>query len=349
MDHNNSISNTSSTAAAMSMMRGFAASRLIFVAVHLRIPDILAKRPRSSAELARITDAHPHSMHRMLRALCALGICREPRRDLFELRKLGECLRRDASSSLRSTALLICGHSYELWENLLHSVLTGETVRKLLYGTSDFEFLSRDPEMATIFHQAMVEQTRPIAAAVAAAYDCSQIGEIIDVGGGYGELLVALLRANPNLRGVVFDMPHAQAGAVEFLRNASLADRAQFVPGDFFHAIPASADAYILKSVIHHLDDERAVAILTNCRRAMKPDAILLLVEPIMPDKIEVTTEHQMVTMLDLQMMVAAGGRERTEEEFKQLLHGAGLTFRRLVRSASPMGIIEARRTGAAG
>ncbi|HEY2105767.1 MAG TPA: methyltransferase [Candidatus Binataceae bacterium] len=302
----------------------------------------MAGETRSSEHLATASKAHQPSLYRLLRAMCALGLCTEVSRDMFELTPSGDSLRSGAPDSLHHTALFFATQVSEAWNRLADSVRTGQTVYKLTSSVEPFEVFAHDPQTAETFHQAMLEMTRMHAAALAASYDFSKIGELIDLGGGHGELLCAILRKNPTMRGIVYDLPHAGPGAIRTIEEAGLRDRCRIVTGSFLDSVPAGADAFLFKSIIHDWDDERAVKILANCRRAMKQDARLLLIERIMPQRIEVAVQHEAIMMFDLTMMVCPGGRERTEAEFKELLRGAGLKIEKVLPTPTPFSIIEA-------
>jgi hypothetical protein len=210
-------------------------------------------------------------------------------------------------------------------------VRTGLPAPKLLGAKETFEGMAADPEGAAIFYQAMVETTRQAAGAVVKAYDFSGVRSLVDVGGGYGVLLAAILKAYPEMRGKDFDLPHCQEGATRLLAEGGVDGRAEFVAGSFFESVPAGADAYILKSVIHDWDDERSLAIFKNCREAMKNGARLLIIEPTVPERVGSSSHDGVIIGSDLNMLVMAGGRERTEAEFRGLLEASGLRIERIV------------------
>jgi hypothetical protein len=274
--------------------------------------------------------------------MCALGLCTETSRDMFELTPAGEVLRSGTTDSLYHVALFFGTQVSEAWSRLVDSVRTGQTAYKLLHGGQPFQEFTQDLQGAEIFHSAMLELTRLYAPALVAAYDFSKIGELVDVGGGYGELLCAIVRKNPAMHGIVFDLPHAGPGAMRTIEEAGLGDRCRVVTGSFLDSLPAGADAYMLKSVIHDWDDSSAEKILSNCRKAMKSGARLLLIERIIPQRIEPAAHDEMAAMLDLTMMVGPGGRERTQTEFNALLHAAGLKTEKVIATPTPMSIIEA-------
>lgn len=319
-------------------------TQAIAVAAELGIMDLLARGARQAEELASATGCHGPSLQRLLRALASLGLCEEQEDGSFALTASGSLLQSDAPMSLQAYAVRYGQYQWPAWGKLLHSVKTGECARTLVDGTTGFEHLERDATMAATFHRAMTEITRLIARAVVPAYDFSGFRCIVDVGGGYGEMLIAILPACPAARGVLFDRPDALAGARQHLDNAGVADRCELVTGDFFESIPGGADGYLLKSVIHDWNDERAAAILKCCRDAMSREAKLLLVEYIMPERMEPSVLNRDAARSDLNMLVMLGGRERTASEYRSLLDSAGLSVTRIVPAALNFSVIEAVR-----
>ena len=317
-------------------------SQAAYVAAQLRIPDLLAEGPKTSAELADASGSHAPSLHRLLRALTTLDLCHQREDGAFELTPLGALLRSDVPGSVRSYALFWGGPHWPVWGHLLHSVQTGETARKHLSGTTDFQHLALDPSLAALFNQAMVELTQPIAQAVAKVYDFSGLPRIVDVGGGYGELLATILQANPAARGVLFDMAHAREAGQRHLAALGLADRCEVVTGSFFETVPGPADAILLKSIIHDWSDDKNRTILENCRQALAEGGRLLIIERLMPERLESSPANQAVVRSDLNMLVGPGGSERTETEFRALLASAGWRLNRVIPTATPFFIIEA-------
>ena len=342
--HNAAMDEDGAATAAqlLAIVNGSWMSQVAHVAATLRIPDRLAERASSAEDLAREAGVHAPSLRRLLRALVTLEICRENREGLYEITPMGALLRADEPDSLRSWTLYWGGPQWPVWGNLLHSVTTGESARKLMTGYEGFERLDTDPQAAALFNQAMVELTRLEAADIVRACDISASKRIIDVGGGFGELLAEILKANPDKCGVLFDRPHAMDGARVLMEAAQLTDRCEFIAGDFFETIPGGADAYLLKSVIHDWNDERSVAILRNCRHAMKGAAKLLLVERIVPRQLGASTAHRSIARGDLNMLVGLGGRERTEDEYRGLLDAAGLDVKAIIPAGRTFGVIEA-------
>ena len=322
----------------LTLVRGYRISQAIYVVTRLGIPDLLADGPREVDGLAHATGSHPSSLRRVLRFLAAVGVLDKVGPDRLALTPVAAALRTGVPGSLRPTVLLLLDESHwRPWGHLFHTVRTGETAFDHVFGMGTFDYFARHPEAAAIFNEAMTEGTRWAAPAVIAAYDFARFQTIVDVGGGNGTLLAAILAATPGLRGTVFDLAMGVAGARRHLEAAGVADRCQVVEGDFFvQPLPSGADAYLLKSVIHDWDDERSVAILENCRRAMPAHGKLLLVEPVLPASVLRSEAHQRMVMSDLNMLAVAGGRERTEAEFRALLRSAGFGLTAVAPAAAP-------------
>jgi hypothetical protein len=317
----------------------------IYTATALGIPDQLADRAKRSDDMARAVGAPAGNVRRLLRALVMLELCTETEPGVFELTPMGAYLRSDAPDSMRSWALLWGRPSiWSGWGRLHEAVRTGQTAPQLIAGKGTFEWLQEDPEALAIFNRSMAELTRRAARAVAEAYDFSGIHRIVDVGGGYGALLVPILSKYPEMTGIVFDLPYCQDGAKRLLAESGLAGRCEFVGGDFFESVPLGGDVYTIKSVIHDWDDEKSVAILRRCASAMTADARLLLVEPLAPETVGTSAGDAMVIGSDLNMMLMTGGCERTERQYRDVLHAAGLRVTNVVSTPSLMSVVEARR-----
>jgi hypothetical protein len=330
----------------LEMISGGWMSQAIYVAAKLGVADRLAEGPKSGDELATIIGAHPDALSRLMRGLTSLGLCREQDGGVFELTPLGNYLRAGVTGSLRSSALHWGGTLWPIWGTLLHSVQTGQRMRPLLGRTEGFADLADKPEVARVFSEAMADITRLIAQTVVESYDFSGIGQIVDVGGGYGELLVAVLRAHPTMRGILFDLPHVVEDARVRIEAAGLAERCEAVPGDFFASVPRGAAAYLLKSILHNWNDDRGLQILQNCRRAMVGQGKLLLVERVLPERMQPCLEHRGVAASDLNMLVAMAGRERTGADFRALLGRAGFALTRTVQIGAHFSVIEAALSG---
>jgi hypothetical protein len=328
------------SATLIGLINGFMASQAVHVAAKLGVADLLADGAKTAEALARQTETHEPSLHRLLRALASLGLLEEVEPARFVLTALGAQLRTAAPGSLRNRALLFGGdRSWRSWGELLHSVRTGESGMQHLYGMGSFEYLAAHPQQAEIFNEAMAEITRQVARAVVRACDFSHFRTIVDIGGGNGTLIAAILGAEPKLRGIVFDLPSGNAGAPRQLEAAGVAERCEVIAGDFFRSVPPSADAYVLKNIIHDWDDERSVAILKNCRKGISADGKLLLIERVMPARMDASQIRQQVAMIDIHMLVLAGGRERTEAEYQALFAAAGFELARILPLPEAVGI----------
>jgi hypothetical protein len=318
--------------ALMSMLFGYFPPQVLYVTARLGLADELAAGPRPAAELATATGCHPGALGRLLRALVVIGMLEQPdadEPDVFALTGTGQLLRADHPATMRNYVLLFCGEQvWQSWGDLEHSVRTGESAWERRYGPP-FGPGFMTPEFSAVFNAAMAEGTAKAAPAVVAAGQFERYGTLADLGGGRGTLLAAILAAHPGLRGILVDLPRALEGAADVLRAAGADDRCEVVPGDFFAAVPGGADAYLLKSVIHDWDDERAAKILANVRAAMSPAAALLLVEPVMSGR-PGQQDSFSVSYSDLNMLVCTSGRERTAGEFGDLLAGAGFTVRQI-------------------
>ncbi len=332
------------TQAIVDLMHRGALAQAAYVAAELGLADHLANGSRQANELAIATDCHAPSLHRLLRALVTLEICVEQGDGAFALGRYGSFLRTDVTDSLRSRLLWFGRNQWVVWGQLLQTVRTGESARKRMTGSDGFDMLERDPSVAFTFNMAQEQRTRLVAKEVARHYDFSGVGTIVDVGGGHGVMLETVLRANPRLRGVLVDRPHAVAGARALVEQAGVADRCELVPGDFFDSLPEGADVYLLKNIIHDWDDERASGILHNCQAAMPAGGRLLLVELVVPDRLDASASHRAIVHDDLAMMLGPGGRERNEREFRKLLRCSGLALACVKPIGLGFSILEARK-----
>jgi ubiquinone/menaquinone biosynthesis C-methylase UbiE len=317
-------------------------SQAVHAAAELRIADILAAGRKTSAEVAAAAASDSSSVHRLLQALCAIDICKESADGEFELTSLGQLLREDSPQSLRSWAMWWGEHLWPAWGKLAYSVRTGKSARALLKGTEGFKHLEDDPAAAATFNRALVELTRMNTDGIVGGFDFARFKTIVDVGGGYGELLTAILRANPSAEGVLFDLSHAIDEARRRFAEIGLAERCKFVAGDFFQSVPAGGDAYVLKSVIHDWNDEKSEQILRSCAKAMKDESRLLIVEQVLPDRRESNPVHQSLSRSDLTMLVAHAAGERTETQFRALLQRSGFEVIRIVPAGVTFSVIEA-------
>jgi len=315
---------------------GAIAVQAIHVAAKLALADLVAGGPKSIKELAEATHSHGPSMARLLRALTSLGIFAEDTTGRFRQTALSDTLRSDHPQSIRPFAMMLGAHF--VWEPsgaLEETVRTGQPSFERVYGAPFFDYLAGHSEDAAVFNAAMSSSPGYLAAIVG-AYDFSKFERIVDVGGGHGLLLAAILSANPRLRGVLHDLPSVVVGA-SALRQEPISQRCEIIGGDFFKGVPGGADAYMLKGIIHDWNDEAALTILKNCRRAIHPDGTLLLVETVLSPSADPAR-----AMMDMLMMVLTRGRERTESEFRSLLQQAGFSMVQVIRAAR-VSIVESR------
>ncbi len=322
--------------ALMQLVFGFFPAQVLQVTAQLGLADDLSRGRCTTSELAERTGSDERSLGRLLRALALFGIVDEAPPGEYELTEQGQLLRADAPASIRNLIMLFCGAEvWRTWGDLEHSVRTGEVAWERLFGPP-FEYMADHPELAAVFNEAMAEGTRLAAPGVVSASKVERFASLVDVGGGDGTLLAALAAAAPELRGALFDTGVGTQDAGAVLDAAGVADRCEVVVGDFFESVPPGYDAYLLKSVIHDWDDDRAVAILRNCRDAMGDDGALLVVEPVVPERVEPSPELAMMVMSDLNLLVCTGGRERTEAEFRSLLGGGGFSLRSVTPCEGP-------------
>jgi hypothetical protein len=324
--------------ALLRMTNAFQASQAIHVAATLGIADLLEDGPRHVDELAQTTGTHAPTLYRLLRALASVGVFAEQPDGQFGSTPMTEYLRTDAPRSLRAWAMQI-GQQYlwTSWGHLLHSVRTGEPAFPELHGTTAWEYRAAHPEEDAVFNAAMTALSAGVAEAIVRSYDFSGMDVLMDVGGGEGALLAAILAANPALRGVLFDQPHVLTGANDLLEQAGVADRCEVVSGSFFEAVPGGADAHLLKSIVHDWDDAATVKILRACRAAIANTGRLLVVEPI----IQPGNEPDPAKFSNLNMLVMLGGQERTADDFERLYAEAGFRLSDIIRTGSLMAIIE--------
>lgn len=332
------------TAQLAALINGYMPARVVHVAAELGLADLLAAGPKTAEDLSRDTNASAATLHRLLQALASIGLLEQLDSRRFALTQLGSHLRSDVAGSMRNFALMFGGErAWKSWGELLHSVRTGESGTRRIYGVGTFEYLAAHPDQAAIFNGAMAENTRRSTALLVSNYDFARFPSIIDIGGGNGTLMAAILGANPKVRGAVFDLPAGLAEAPQLLRESGVAERCRVIPGDFFRAVPEAADAYILKFVIHDWDDSRSVSILRNCRRAMHPASRILLIERIVPERMRATALDQRIAMGDMNMLAMPGGQERTELQYRTLFSEAGLAVDRIIPlPGSEISMIEA-------
>jgi hypothetical protein len=325
--------------AVLELVQGAWLTQTMYAAAKLGIFDVLATAPASAADVARQVGSQPEATDRLMRALASNSFLTRRRDGKFALTRLGRALRSDAPGSI-APLLLYIGHPkhWEHWGQLLYSVQTGETSVQMLRGMPIFEYLETDSDLAETFNHAMTGVSGMAIETLMPAYDFRKFGTIVDVGGGHGALLSAALQQAPDARGVLFDLPSVVAGATALLEAAGVSDRTTVTGGSFFESVPAGGDAYLLKTIIHDWDEDSALAILRNVRDAIAPGGTLALIELVLPEG----TPFHPGMLLDMEMLVTAGGRERTASEYAELLSRAGFRQTRVVSTAGPMSLVEA-------
>ncbi|MFE6156935.1 methyltransferase [Streptomyces sp. NPDC057889] len=321
---------------------GLMTAHAIGVVAELGIADLMGDQICSSGDLAERSGTDAQALRRLLRLLASAGVTTEPQPDRFALTPIGDQLRSDSTDSLRAFARMFCHPIlFQAWKGLEHSVRTGEPAFDHIYGTDFYGHIAGQEGVSALFNEAMSEESRIAAAQLAAGYDFSTARKVVDLGGGDGTLLAAILGRHSGLQGIVFDSPSGVAEAPATLEKTGLSDRCEARAGDFFQDIPADGDLYIIKSVFQDWSDEDSVALLRSCHAQMPSSATLLIIGTVLP---ETATPDQTVPFFtDLNMMVLAGGRERTEREFRSMLTSTGFTVDSvLINAAGPLSIIQA-------
>lgn len=307
----------------------------------LGIADLLKDGPKTPEALAKAGKAHPQALYRLLRCMAGHGVFAERKDGKFENTPASDLLRSDLRGSMRSMVLFQNAEwHWKIYMDLLYCVQTGDTGAERALGAPIFDYMSKHPDDARVFDEAMRGFSESINPAIVQAYDYSGFRRIVDVGGGYGGLISGILKAHPKLKGIIYEMPHVVDGARKNLDSLSLAPRCEVIGGDFFKSVPEGADAYIMKFIIHDWDDERASRILKNISKAMAKGGKVLTVEMVVPPG----NDPHFSKVLDLEMLALPGGRERTEKEFRDLYASAGLKLTRLVPTSSPFFIIEGEK-----
>lgn len=322
------------------MINGYKVAQAIYVAARLEVADALAREPQTAEQLAEGNGAHAESLYRLLRALASVGVFSEGDEGRFSNTPMSELLRPGVPDSKWAWAMMMGEEHFACYGDLLGTVETGQPAFDRIYGKPIFEYLSHNPRSAAIFDKAMVSVHGRETEALAKAYDFSKFGTLADIGGGNGSLLVGLLQQHAEVRGILFDLPHVVERARENLAKHGLDDRVERVAGNFFEEISVTADAFLMRHIIHDWNDERCQTILRNLHQAMPDNAKLLVVESVIPPG----NEPGFGKLLDLTMMLIPGGKERTEREFRELFDTGGFELTQIVPTGSEVSIIEGRK-----
>ena len=319
---------------------GYVASAALQVALHLEIADRLADGPRTAADLARAAGVQEDALYRVLRTLASVGLFEELPSRTFATNAAGDVLRKGTTTLRDILYFLTDSIHFRTYGELLQAVQTGQPSVEKILGAPVFEYLATDPAFAERFNNGMTSMSAAAIAAALKAYDFGGISVLVDVAGGHGMVLTSILRAHPAMRGVLFDVDHVIAGAASLIERAGVTDRCQTVAGDFFTAVPSGGDAYIMKHIIHDWDDERALVILRNIHRELRgtPRGKVILLESV----VQTGGAPDFGKLIDLEMLLFPGGRERTAAEFADLFARAGFELTRIVPTESPLAVIEA-------
>jgi hypothetical protein len=321
------------------MAAGSWVAAALYGAAKLGLADLLADGPRSAAEMAPATGTHAPTLHRFLRTLGSLGIVTDTGGGRYALTPLGEALKSGAPGAARSTIMMFGGPIFwRSWEEIVYSLQTGKTGFEKVWGMGAFDYLAQHPEEASLFSETMVGFHWSEPPTVADAYDFSSLKTVVDVGGASGNMLAAILARHPGVRGVLYDLPHVVRDAPALLKARGIDDRVTIEAGSFFERVPSGGDAYVMSHIIHDWSEEQCLTILGNCRKAMRADSRLLIVETVIPED---NSPHQ-GKLQDLVMLVLPGGQERTEAEYDALLTKGGFQLRRVIPTSSVVSIVEA-------
>ena len=327
-------------ATALGLATAYQASQALIVAVKLGIPDVLAKGARTSVEIAQEAGSRPDMMLRLLRALAAFDVVKDLGTGQFELTTVGDCLRADIPNSLRSLILLYGSEVFwQITASLAECVTTGKNAFQLLHGTeSIFAYLEKRRDLAQTFDDAMTNRSSITGQTIAECYDFGAVNRLVDVAGGRGKMLASILKGHPHIHATLFDLPRVVKNALELLSTEGVAGRCEIVAGDMFTSVPSGGDLYLLVRIIHDWDDLRAIEVLRSCRRAMAQKAKLLIIDRVMPERVEPGPSAQSSALADLTMMMFTdGGRERTAKQFEALVSASGLRLERVI----PMPILD--------
>jgi hypothetical protein len=322
---------------------GYFVSRTIYAGIELGVMDALAVGPRSASEVAAEQQLDAPSLFRLMRALAASGILAQLDDGRFQLAAMGEVLVSGHPSGIREGLLMFHQPMFwKSWEGLADAVRKGGPAFDQVFGQPVFDWLTDQPEASRHYNTGMTGRSAGFIPAIVGSYDFAPYASIVDVGGGHGSFLAAILAATPGSQGTLFDLPHVASGAQPSFDRAGVADRTTIATGNVFESVPAGADLYTMKWILHDWDDAACLRILANLRQAMSPGSKLLVVERVMPERAEASLPQRGSAMTDLVMMVHLIGKERTEREFADLFGQAGFKLELVVTTGCPLSIVEA-------
>jgi hypothetical protein len=333
-------------AAMRSLIAGYWVSRLIYVAAKLGLADFLKDGPRTAEQLAAAAGVQAPALYRVLRTLASYGVFAETKGKRFKLTPLADTLRSDVPTSMRAFALMLVEkHVWDAWEQLLYAVETGELPFNKIFGMPFYQYLEQRPDDLKVFGEAMTSlsgiENPAIIEAGKKSFKSPAVRTVVDVAGGHGSLLAMVLKTNPKLKGVLFDLPPVIEGARtdRHVTAKGIAGRCALEAGDFFKSVPKGGDIYMMKYILHNWDDANCLKILSNCRAAMNDHGRVLVADPVITSG----NTPEWGKLLDIQMMVVVRGSERTKEDFAALFKKAGLKLTRVIPTSSPLSIVEGR------
>jgi hypothetical protein len=313
-------------------------------AARLKVPEALAEGPQDASAISSAIGCPELPTRRLLRGMCSLGLARQLDSERFALTEKGQLLRPDVPGSLHGLAMAWTSRSWDAWSKLEHGIRSGEAT--VPSGVEGFASMAHNPEAAATLNWSQASRSRAVAMETARVFDFSGFSDVMDVGGGYGTVLAAVLAANPHLTGAVVELPYLEKDTLAFLANEGVGERARFIGGSFFEAVPGGADCYILKSILHDWTDEQCAAILKNVAAASRPGGTLLVIEQVLPEIATDDPRHWSAFRTDLNMLLSTGGLERTEQEFRTIFAAAGFGLNRMIPNESEFMLLEAVRDG---
>nr|QIS94338.1 Tjp4 [Symphyonema bifilamentata 97.28] len=326
--------------ALMQMLDGHYLSQAIFVAAKLGIADLLKDGTKSTDELAKVTEVNSQFLYRILRALSSVGIFAEVGDRNFELTPLAKYLQSDVPGSMRLPAILVGEEwHWQAWGNMFNAVKNGTSAFEAKFGTNIVDYFGQNPQQSKVFFEAMTTYSVIVNNAILEVYDFSAFSKLVDVGGGLGSLLTDILKANPQLTGILLELPPVieRAKQQNHFQTKEISGRYEIVGGDFLESVPSGGDVYILKQIIHNLNNDDAIKLLQNCHDAMSTNGKLLVIDPVIPS----SNEPSFSKLLDLQMMVTHGAQVHTANEFQDILTKTGFQITNIIPTKSPCTIIE--------
>ncbi|MFO7828263.1 MAG: methyltransferase [Bacteroidales bacterium] len=329
---------TAPNIAIVEMVQAFYVSKAIGVAAELNIAEYLKEKERNISELAQLTNTNEESLYRLMRMLASQGIFKEKKNRVFAQNRLSKTMI-DRTDSMRFMIMHLANTvNWNLFDELYHVVKTGKNASEQVLGMNVFEYLEKYPEKNKIYNTAMTNSSLMLSYAILSEYRFKNANCIVDIGGGHGTLLSMILIKNKNLKGILFDLPHVIKDADENFKNHNIADRVELISGSFYDTIPTGGDVYIMKNIIHNLSDQKAVEILKRIKDVLPEKGKILIIEPLIINN----NRYSFAKLFDIQMMVSLdGGKERTKDEYIQMIEKAGLKLNRIVQTAAPFPLIE--------